>query len=76
MTTFYGEQHRKLQDQFDSRDIADVLAAVIVQPEIDGEAKAFIESRTSFFLSTVNEEGQPTVSHKGVPRGSYKSSTR
>jgi len=69
MTTFYGEQHRKLQDQFDSRDIADVLAAVIVKPEIDDEAKAFIESRMSFFLSTVNEDGQPTVSHKGGAAG-------
>jgi predicted pyridoxine 5'-phosphate oxidase superfamily flavin-nucleotide-binding protein len=69
MNSFYGEQHRKLQDQFDSREIADVLAAVIVRPEIDDEAKAFIESRTSFFLSTVNEEGQPTVSHKGGAAG-------
>ena len=40
MTTFYGEQHRELQDQFDSREIADVLAAVIVRPEIDDEAKS------------------------------------
>ncbi|MBI4934408.1 MAG: pyridoxamine 5'-phosphate oxidase family protein [Actinobacteria bacterium] len=65
MNTFYGEQYRKLQDQFDSRQVADVLAAVIVRPEIDDEAKAFIESRTFFFLSTVSADGQPTVSHKG-----------
>jgi predicted pyridoxine 5'-phosphate oxidase superfamily flavin-nucleotide-binding protein len=69
MTTFYGEQQRSLQDQFDSREIADVLAAVIVRPDIDDEAKAFIESRTFFFLSTVNADGQPTVSHKGGAAG-------
>lgn len=69
MTTFYGEQHRTLQDQFDSRDIADVLAAVIVRPEIDDETQAFIESRTFFFLSTANADGQPTVSHKGGAAG-------
>jgi predicted pyridoxine 5'-phosphate oxidase superfamily flavin-nucleotide-binding protein len=69
MTTFYGEQQRKLHDQFDSREIADVLEAVIVRPEIDDEAKAFIESRTFFFLSTVSEDGQPTVSHKGGAAG-------
>ena len=69
MTTFYGEHHRSLQDQFDSREIADVLAAVIVRADIDDEAKAFIESRTFFFLSTVNADGQPTVSHKGGAAG-------
>ena len=69
MTTFYGEQHRRLQDQFDSREIADVLAAVIVRPVIDDDAKAFIESRTFFFLSTVDAHGQPTVSHKGGAAG-------
>lgn len=60
MTTFYGEQHRRLQDQFDSREIADVLAAAIVRPDIDDDARAFIESRTFFFLSTVDADGRPT----------------
>ena len=47
MSSFYGEQHRALQDEFDSRQLADVLEAVIVQPEINDETKAFIESRSS-----------------------------
>ena len=65
MSSLFGDEHRVLQDQFDSRQLADVLEAVIVQPEIDDEAKAFIESRSFFFLSTVNAQGHPTVSHKG-----------
>ena len=69
MSNFYGEQHRRLQDDFDSRELADVLEAVIVRPEIDDEAKAFIESRSFFFLSTVNSDGHPTVSHKGGAAG-------
>jgi len=69
MSSFYGDEQRALQDQFDSRLIADTLEAVIVQPGIDDEAKAFIESRAFFFLSTVNHEGHPTVSHKGGAPG-------
>lgn len=69
MSTFYGDEQRALQDQFDSRVLADTLEAVIVQPAIDDEAKAFIESRAFFFLSTVNASGHPTVSHKGGAPG-------
>ena len=69
MSSLYGERHRELQDQFDSREIADVLAAAIIRPEIDDDAKAFIESRSFFFLSTVGADGQPTVSHKGGAAG-------
>jgi uncharacterized protein len=69
MTELFDDNHRALQDQFDSRELADVLAAVTVQPAIDDEAKAFIESRSFFFLSTVNAEGHPTVSHKGGSPG-------
>jgi uncharacterized protein len=69
MTAFYSDEHRALQDQFDSRHLADILEAVIVQPEIDDDAKTFIESRSFFFLSTVNGEGHPTVSYKGGAAG-------
>jgi predicted pyridoxine 5'-phosphate oxidase superfamily flavin-nucleotide-binding protein len=69
MTSFYGEQHRALQDRFDSRVLADTLEAVTVADTIDDHAKAFIESRAFFFLSTVNHEGHPTVSHKGGAPG-------
>ena len=69
MSNFYGDQHRALQDQFDSRHIADILQAAIVQTEINEEARAFIESRSFFFLSTVNADGHPTVSHKGGAAG-------
>ena len=69
MSGFYSDAHRALQDQFDSSDLADVLESVIVQPQIDDQAKTFIESRSFFFLSTVNEEGHATVSYKGGAAG-------
>jgi len=69
MDDFYGEQQRRLQDQFDSRTIADTLRAVTVQPVLDDSAKAFIASRSFFFLSTVGSDGHPTVSHKGGAPG-------
>ena len=70
MPEFYGDTQRALQDRFDSRVLADTLHAVTVHPGIDDAAKAFIESRAFFFLSTVNHEGHPTVSHKGGTPGS------
>jgi predicted pyridoxine 5'-phosphate oxidase superfamily flavin-nucleotide-binding protein len=69
MSSMYGDDHRELQDRFDSRALADTLEAVTVLPEIDDAAKAFIEGRAFFFLSTVDAEGQPTVSHKGGAPG-------
>ena len=69
MSSLYDDQHRELQDRFDSRALADTLEAVTVLPTIDEAAKAFIEARSSFFLSTVDGRGQPTVSHKGGAPG-------
>ena len=65
----FGNTHREMQDRFDSRTLADTLEAVIVHPALDDEAIAFIESRSFFFLSTVDADGQPTVSHKGGAPG-------
>lgn len=69
MSSMYGDEHRELQDRFDSRALADTLEAVTVVPVVDEAAKAFIESRSYFFLSTVDGDGQPTVSYKGGAPG-------
>ena len=69
MPPFYSDHHRKLQDQFDSRALADTLEMATVLPHLDDAAKEFIEARAFFFLSTVNHEGHPTVSHKGGAPG-------
>jgi hypothetical protein len=67
--SFYQDAQRALQDEFDTRRLADVHEVSIVQSGIDDDRKAFIESRDFFFLSTVGDDGWPTVSYKGGPVG-------
>lgn len=67
--SFYQENHIELQEQFESRDLAVAMEFSIVQPELNDEAIAFIEDREFFFLSSLRADGQPTVSHKGGPKG-------
>ena len=72
MSRLFGPQHRELQDHFESRKMADRIEQVAAQTEIDDAAKAFIESRDMFFLSTVDHQGRPTVSYKGGAPGLVK----
>ncbi|GAB6139302.1 hypothetical protein JCM14076_00310 [Methylosoma difficile] len=69
MTTLYHQSHRDLQDQFDSRRLADRVSELIVHQDISPEERAFIEGRDMFFISTVDSLGRPTVSYKGGPVG-------
>ena len=62
MSEIYNANHRQLQDQFDTRRLADRLEEVIVTEVIGERDQMFIESREMFFLSTVGQDGQPTVS--------------
>src|SRR5665648_53230 len=72
MSRLYGPQHREFQDLFDSRRMADRIEQIAAQTEVDDTAKAFIESRDMFFLSTVDHNGRPTVSYKGGDPGFVK----
>jgi len=65
MSNMYSTTHRSLQDQFDTRGLADLLEGGFIVKELDDNAKAFVESRDMFFLSTIDHKGQPTVSYKG-----------
>jgi uncharacterized protein len=69
MSRLYGPQHRALQDEFESRNKADRIELIAAKPEVDDTARAFIESRDMFFLSTVDHNGRPTVSYKGGDPG-------
>lgn len=65
----FQEQHRKLQDQFDTRRLADRLRDTIIQTVISPEDRAYIEGMNMFFLATVDGQGQANCSYKGGPRG-------
>jgi len=66
---FYTDAQRTIQDQFDSRPLADAIEDAIVATELDELHTGFISSRDFFFLSTVNGDGEPTVSYKGGGQG-------
>lgn len=68
----YGQQHRLLQDEFDTTKLADRVKELIVVSEIPDEHKAFIESRDMFFLTTIDHRGFPTCSYKGGAPGFVK----
>ena len=69
MSRLYGAQQRALQDRFDTRRIADKIEALAVQPALSERDSAFIQSRDMFWLSTLDEQGRPTVSYKGGDPG-------
>ncbi|MCM8857232.1 MAG: pyridoxamine 5'-phosphate oxidase family protein [Candidatus Thiodiazotropha sp.] len=72
MSNMYGNKQRAFQDAFQTRKMADRLEEIIVQTEIGEVEQAFIESQPMFFLSTIDHEGQPTVSYKGGAPGFVK----
>ncbi len=61
----YTAAQRQLQHEHGTENIASLLEMVTVAPLLDKKARAFVESRDFFFLSTVNADGEPTVSYKG-----------
>lgn len=69
MSRLYGDNHRALQMAFDTRALADRIEAIAVKPEVDELAQGFIQSRDMFFLSTIDQNGRPTVSYKGGTPG-------
>jgi predicted pyridoxine 5'-phosphate oxidase superfamily flavin-nucleotide-binding protein len=69
MAGTYHESHRLLQDQFDTRRLADRIDERLVNDTIDTDDKAFIENLDMFFLATSDEQGHPNCSYKGGDPG-------
>jgi uncharacterized protein len=69
MTINYHEGHRRLQDQFDSRRIADRLDEVTARTAFTDDDKTFIEGRLFFFVATASTAGYPTCNFKGGAPG-------
>jgi predicted pyridoxine 5'-phosphate oxidase superfamily flavin-nucleotide-binding protein len=65
----YHDGNRALQDEFDSRRIADRLEQVTTRTAFTASDTAFIERAIFFFLATADAEGRPDASHKGGPPG-------
>jgi uncharacterized protein len=67
----YHEGARRLQDQFDTRRLADRLDERFESGghRITAERKAFIEGLDMFFLATADADGRPQCSYKGGEPG-------
>src|SRR5258708_543528 len=63
-SNMFHEGNRRLQDQFESRRIADRLEN-FARTEFTPDDRAFIESAPYFFLATADAEGRPDCSFKG-----------
>jgi hypothetical protein len=61
----YHDGSRKLQDQFDTRRVADRLDEVTMHDLFTENDQAFIEACPMFFLATADAEGRPDCSYKG-----------
>lgn len=61
----YHSGSRRLQDQFDSRRIADRLENVTVHRAFTEDDRRFIERCSMFFLATADAQGRPDCSYKG-----------
>jgi predicted pyridoxine 5'-phosphate oxidase superfamily flavin-nucleotide-binding protein len=70
----YHDGSRRLQDEFDTRRLADRLDERFHAsgPLIDDEDRAFIERMDMFFLATADAEGRPQCSYKGGDPGFVK----
>jgi uncharacterized protein len=69
MPPLYSPAARVLQDQFDTRRLADRLEAVKVHDRLTPDDQAFVARMDMFFLATVDADGQPTCSYKGGDPG-------
>lgn len=69
MSKLYGDRHRELQQQFQTRQLADRIEDSIVSDRLSEQTQAFIAARDMFFLSTIDHQGRPTVSYKGGDPG-------
>ena len=72
MSIHYSKQHRALQTQFGTQKMADRIEQLASHNAFNDDAKGFIEHSEMFFLTTINDKGQPTVSYKGGDMGFVK----
>lgn len=65
MSQLYKGNHRALQEEFGTAQLADHAEKAIYSDVMDERAQGYIGSRDFFFLATTDGDGQPTVSYKG-----------
>ena len=69
MSELYHDGNRRLQDQFETRKLADRIEERIVSPTIREGDREFIERMDMFFLATADDHAKPQCSYKGGDPG-------
>ena len=69
MSDFYLDDHRQLQDRFDTRRLADRMDEALLHDAMTESEKAFVQSRMMFFIATVDERGRANCSYRGGAPG-------
>lgn len=69
MSELYHAGSRDLQDQFDTRRLAERIQERIVHDTLSEQDRAFIERMDMFFLATADVDGKPQCSYKGGDPG-------
>ena len=64
MSDVCTSSQRRLQDEFGTRRLADLLVEAIIMPELSPQQSEFIHGRNMFFLATVDEDGFPSCSYE------------
>ena len=66
----FNSGQRELQERFDTRRLADTLAAhPLYSPEIDEAARRFVEGADMVFIATADAAGLPDCTYKGGEPG-------
>ena len=66
---FFNDGSRRLQDRFETRELADRIVERVVRAELSDDDRAFVERSSMFFLATADAEGRPDCSYKGGDPG-------
>jgi len=69
MADLFHDGNRTLQDEFDTRRLADRIEERLVKDTISQADREFIEHMDMFFLATADENGKPQCSYKGGTPG-------
>jgi predicted pyridoxine 5'-phosphate oxidase superfamily flavin-nucleotide-binding protein len=67
--TRYHSGHRQVQDDHDTRRLADRIDERIVRETVDEDDRAFIERCDMVFVATADADGRPQCSYKGGDPG-------
>ena len=67
--SLFTEDHRRLQERFDTRRLADVIERNLVAATVSDDWAAFIARQDMVFVASVDAQGRPACSYKGGDPG-------